>query len=90
MFRAGTGDTAGQNFTPLGNKPTQPIILIVYLEFLGAKFTDLLLEKDLPLSASANPIIPFPAIHGNITLLPGGTFILSILFIRHIVTPIKI
>jgi hypothetical protein len=66
MFGAGAGNTAGQYFTPLGDKPAQYIrILIVYLKFLGAEFADLLLKKNLSLSAPA-AVIAVPAVHGAI------------------------
>jgi hypothetical protein len=81
VFRAGTGDTPGQNLPPFGDKPAEYIgILIVYFELLGTKFTDLFLKENLALSTPA-PILTVPAVHLHIhsPILPGGTIFISLI-----------
>jgi hypothetical protein len=86
MFSTGTGNAAGQYFTPFRDKPAQYIgVLIIYLELLGTEFTDLLFKEDLTLSASTAPVITIPTVHGNIhtPIRPGRPLVFTILFIRH-------
>jgi hypothetical protein len=86
MLCTGSGDPAGKDLTPLGNKTAQYIgVFIVYLELLGTKFADLLLKIDLTLAAATASIVTVSTVLSIKTpILPDGTFILYIFLIRHL------
>jgi hypothetical protein len=71
VFGAGSGNPAGQDFSPFGNKAAEGIrVLIVYLQLLDAEFANLLLKINLSFTPAA---FTFPAIQSGIRspVLPG-------------------
>jgi hypothetical protein len=85
VFRTGTGDSPGQNLSPLGYKAAQCIrVLIIYLEFLNTESAHLLFKESLATFPTAHPVIAVPSFHLTVPpVTPERPLVFCIFFIRH-------
>jgi hypothetical protein len=83
MFRAGSGNPPGKNFTPFGNEFPEHIgVFIVNFQLLRTKTAHFFLEKNLALSAGFVVYVAAVYLGVYTPVLPGRAFI-TISFIRH-------